>query len=58
MRMGEWITETSACLVGIWVKRKEEYMTHSTDKCHEAFPNQTLSGFVHIIISFLCYKTK
>lgn len=33
----EWITEASACLVGLWLKREEENMLQSTDKCHEIF---------------------
>lgn len=35
----EWITEASACLMGIWLKRENENMWQSTDECHEAFWN-------------------
>jgi len=52
----KWITDASACLVGIWLKGEHENMRQSTDKCHEAFPNQTISGFTQIIWGFFHRK--
>lgn len=44
----------SLCLpCGNLAKKEHENMRQSTDKCHEAFPNQTISDLAHIIFFFI-----